>query len=200
MFQIKDCIEWNKARYEREFDFNLSYNLIKEEYKELKEAEASKNIVEVLDAVGDITFVCVGILWKLDADSLIQHMFDHIEKCIQQKQHDIPFTHRSYFDRVCYIENKNNPFLLDYLTIINTIKYAIYDVCIPTLKLIGFENQYAEIFNIICFSNNTKSIPKNKVDSKIKANIDKGNKYISPEKLLIQLVVKHTNKGNKNVH
>lgn len=48
--------------------FDLYVNLIDEEVKELKEAIAAGNMVEVLDALEDITVVTIGAMHSMGAD------------------------------------------------------------------------------------------------------------------------------------
>lgn len=54
--------QWNAARYDRVYDKNLTVLLLKEEYQEFLEAP---NLVEQVDAMGDLTYVAFGALWKM---------------------------------------------------------------------------------------------------------------------------------------
>ena len=55
--------DWNQAQ------FNLYVNLIDEESKELKEAIAACDNVEILDALTDILVVTIGALHSMGADA-----------------------------------------------------------------------------------------------------------------------------------
>lgn len=53
---------WNQEQ------FNLYVNLIEEEFKELKEAIANCDSVEILDALEDILVVTIGAIHSMGAD------------------------------------------------------------------------------------------------------------------------------------
>lgn len=54
-------INWNKQRYEQEFNSILTERLLKEEFKEYLDAN---NNTDRLDAIGDYVFVLLGAEWK----------------------------------------------------------------------------------------------------------------------------------------
>ena len=55
-------IDWNKERYEQEFDKDLTHSLLTEEVQELLD---STTTVDTLDALVDIIYVSIGAIWKL---------------------------------------------------------------------------------------------------------------------------------------
>ncbi len=69
---VHRCIQWNAARYNREYDSNLAIKLLLEETDELFAAD---QFVDVLDAVGDITFVAIGVMWKMGIPQQVIEQF-----------------------------------------------------------------------------------------------------------------------------
>jgi len=68
---IQRVIEWNAARYEQEYDDILTNSLLESEILELDQADrdgACGNIVDQVDALGDIIYVAIGAMWKLGLD------------------------------------------------------------------------------------------------------------------------------------
>ena len=55
-------ILWNSQRYDQVYDYGLASRLLLEETQELFDAHS---VVDKLDAIGDIVFVAIGVLWKL---------------------------------------------------------------------------------------------------------------------------------------
>jgi len=66
---IKDICNWNKDRYEQEFDSFLTYNLLYEEVDELYNACMASDNIEQIDALVDIIYVAIGALWKMGFSS-----------------------------------------------------------------------------------------------------------------------------------
>ena len=54
--------EWNSLRYDRVYSKELTVLLLKEEHQEFVDA---KDLVEQVDALGDLTYVAFGALWKM---------------------------------------------------------------------------------------------------------------------------------------
>lgn len=61
---IERVIQWNKARFDRKFNTDITYKLLNEEVLEFFIAAHDKDRVEMIDALGDILFVAIGALWK----------------------------------------------------------------------------------------------------------------------------------------
>ena len=74
--------EWNAKRYDRQFNFKLTKELLQEE---LKEFQDSRTKVESVDALCDLAFVAIGGLWKLGTTedsvlNILQHVLDREEQ------------------------------------------------------------------------------------------------------------------------
>lgn len=66
---IKDICNWNKARYEQEFNGTLTHDLLLEEVGELYNACIASDKVEIVDGLVDIIYVAIGALWKMGFNS-----------------------------------------------------------------------------------------------------------------------------------
>lgn len=168
---IEECVKWNAARYDRISCEELSIALLTEEINELYEAG---NLVEMADACGDITFVCIGALWKLGfSNAEISLVLDN--KLFPLVIADLAGVRGNFGDKV------------------NELSYLIY------LALHSYVNSYAEQYGLIpllpsiceaiCVSNNTKSI-EGKTDPSVNANKTKGPSYVPPTATLIRILRK----------
>ncbi len=62
---IKSICDWNRDRYDQEFNGSLAHDLLSEEVDELYNAcLLDNNDVEIVDALVDIIYVAIGALWK----------------------------------------------------------------------------------------------------------------------------------------
>lgn len=61
---VHSVYHWYEKRFDREYNENLYFSLMTEEYAELSTAIKAKNLVEVLDAIGDLLFVYIGGRWS----------------------------------------------------------------------------------------------------------------------------------------
>lgn len=178
---VGKCIAWNKQRYEKEFDYDLSLSLLLEETQELYDA---KDVIEVLDAVGDITFVTIGIMWKLGIDE------EDIYQIFYSKNLNA-FSNHEAFE---YYNEELSTFLHNYIKtfsheerlILNFALCQVFNTCLSTLRGLNMQAPFYNIVDAICESNNTKEI-KGKTASNIKANINKGSNYIAPTNKLIEI-------------
>ncbi|PIR06665.1 MAG: hypothetical protein COV55_02830 [Candidatus Komeilibacteria bacterium CG11_big_fil_rev_8_21_14_0_20_36_20] len=168
-------INWNEKRYERIFNFGLANALLVEEAGELENARIIGNPIETLDAVGDITFVAIGILWKLGySPEYIESLFEkHISK---HKKPNVDIFQASLLSSYVDIADYSK---LDYeIIILRKIAHLICISCVEALKDLDMFSYYLVVLRIICDSNDTKAIEKVLPD--IKANINKGANYKAP--------------------
>lgn len=178
--QIKRVTDWNKVRYDQNFDFKLAQSLLLEEIEELHTAERWPDILE---GVGHITFVTVGILWKLrvDTDDIVR-VFENTNKAKSLNQVDNIVDY--------YIGSLVTKYKFGRQEIL-FLKFALNTVfitCVIYLGRIGMQHTLIDILGIVCDSNETKSLPKSKVKANAKANTDKGDLYVPPTEALIQLI------------
>lgn len=181
-------INWNKARYEQVFNFELSRNLLLEEISELFEA---KTTVEKVDAVGDIIFVSIGILWKLGFSN--EHLY-----AIFYDANWAELSAEDAFRWLCTIHALGAEVIQDNLEgqwpMFEFAVYAMLIIALGQLRGLGLQNGFYDIVHAICNSNNTKEIVK--TDPAIKANINKGSNYIPPTKELRKIInYIYTHKG-----
>lgn len=184
---VRRCIAWNEARYDRVYDYPLAGKLLIEETLELFSA---KDDIEKLDAVADIVFVSIGVLWKLGVD------VEDIE--------DIFGTNNNYLASGIDIEKVNQvcdnitAFLFDaidekvpaaYPGIALTV-YSSFVVALGTLHGMGMTKSFYDIVMAVCDSNDTKEI-KGKVDPTVKANVVKGQGFVPPTKRLEEIYAQH---------
>jgi hypothetical protein len=176
-------INWNQARYNQEFNYQLAVDLLMEELHELFKA---KNDVEILDAIGDICFVAIGVFWKAKVyPKTINFIWDNLCNTPNPK------------DLVWKCDHFNELFTTssDYKKWNNSEKAAcilalhcMYLVCANKIASMGIGlHKIADILEIICNSNDTKEI-KGKTAAHIKANISKGEGYVAPTAALNNLL------------
>lgn len=181
------AIDWNAARYEKQFDFELSRSLLLEEICELFEA---KTTVDKLDAIGDIIFVAIGVLWKLGlSDDEIKHIFysRQLDTFDNIELHNYMCSVMEYF--APRISSSNGEWPIFELTM-----YSVFVIAINAARSLGFQEYLYEIVLCICKSNNTKSVVR--TDSGVKANINKGSNYVPPTRDLMYIVNIVQMKGN----
>lgn len=175
---------WNERRYPRELDLTLLCKLLREE---LNEWYTSEHDVHHLDAICDEIYVALGGVWKSGVEP-------------EQMNTDLAFGHALSVDLMranalgpMYLvsavidaieHDANFPTEVGLFTIINL---ALIEAQ-TTLEL-SLEQAY-EACLIVCDSNDSKSVPKEKVDPSVKANIDKGSYFIAPEPRLNALLEK----------
>jgi len=177
-------INWNAARYEQEYSYQLSVKLLLEEMEELYEAVT---VVDKLDAIGDICFVAIGVLWKLGFTR--EQIFDimyvrDLRKVTMLEAHDWQIELQSYsFDII-------NHHLEGAWPGFNLAVYSLFITALGALRGLGMQHYFYAILYAICDSNDTKEI-KGKVAANIKANVNKGDGYVGPEAKLMELYANH---------
>lgn len=177
---VKQVITWNAERYNQQYDHSLSEKLLLEELHELY---TSEDWVDILDSIGDITFVSIGVMWKLGI---------HFEDIIDLFERMQPGKTLEYYNQesdkyICYICEKHS-FKLYHSLQLKMLTQAMFITSYTMLNRIGMLDKFLAVLEIICISNNTKAIPKQKVLSNIKANINKGESFVPPTEALIKLL------------
>lgn len=171
---IAEPIKWSAARYEQEYDHNLTIALINEEVNEFAEALVNGSIIGQMDGAADIFFVAIGALWKTGlSEDEIREVLDDVEW-----RYVPPPMSISIWLATIAAED------------LNGIRFVLTVAALSAFKAleqIGFSSDYAVyIISAICRSNNTKAIVK--TNSNVKANIAKGDDYVSPEAELNQIL------------
>lgn len=188
---VSQCIAWNAARYDRVLDLKLALSLLAEETDELFAAD---NIVDRLDAIGDINFVSIGIMWKagLSEEEIltILGLFDvnglfheNISTC------DTAMLHFSFAGFVHEVAQDSTLDTTEKVIAFNAAILAIWHSAF-VLRSIGLQQEYFNIVKAICDSNDTKEV-KGKTDPLVKANIVKGNSFVPPTAALKQILASY---------
>lgn len=170
---------WNEARYSRIYNNELTCNMIDEELGEY--FDNIDNEVEKLDALGDIMFVAMGALWKIGFDSLDEVVATNEwgeDHSWLDKANSIPSVvlaiSFSKAIRFGFIAPKEG------LMILITLAFA-------QAESNGYTgDQFKRAVLTICDSNDTKAVER--VSPDVKANLNKGEQYVSPTKALTKIV------------
>lgn len=165
---------WNAARYEQEFDLDLTLALLTEELQEYIEATTP---VDELDAFCDLTYLAMGGLWKM-GEELDPKVAVHALKAVESTLSTSIILHPMTLLGAVLSEAEMDP------------KGAMYKVlgCAQLMMLhCGFNQTQCEAaMHIVCDSNDTK--PAKKTASNVKANVDKGSAFVAPEPRLQKLL------------
>ncbi len=176
-------INWNQARYNQEFNYKLAVDLLMEELHELFNA---KNEVEVLDAIGDICFVAIGVFWKakvpLKTIDFIWHNLHSTLTCA-----DLVWK-CDHFNELLITGSDYKKWNNGEKAACTLALHCMYLVCGHKIASMKIElSKIADILKIICDSNDTKEI-KGKTAAHVKANITKGESYVAPTAALNDLL------------
>ena len=172
---IQRVCSWNAARYEQEYNKDLALSLLAEEYKEWTDAE---NNVDKLDAMCDLIYVAIGVLWKIGKEEADwQYAAESVDSIV-----DVPDLAPAYF-----IAPLLTVYELDETFSVIQVMQRIVFVAIAQMLYMGLSyDQAIEALNIVCDANDSKSIKKTASD--VKANTDKGPYFRSPEPRLTKLL------------
>ena len=155
----KRVIDWNAARYEQEYNHELTVNLLDEEVGE--GVHLDNEAVDELDSFVDVYFVATGALWKRGNSEAA--IVDLLKQAINAPE-------VSYSMAKFWLTN-GHPDKGLALYMAASMLYAH-----TQLGLSGA--QFARALEAVCDSNDTKPIVK--TASHIKANKDKGTSFIPP--------------------
>jgi len=172
---VERPIAWNRARYEQVYNHDLASDLLFEEYEEWLEATKS---VDKLDALCDIYFVGIGVLWKIGAtttSSLLMPKTDLLSDTVKNMT--------MHLNRFIEAEDKRVR-IANCIGIVNYAVQGMFDMGLSA-------QQSIEAITIVCDSNDSKAVKKTAPG--VKANTDKGAGFIAPEPRLQKLLdeVKH---------
>ena len=175
-------IEWNKQRYDQVYSHTLAGDLVYEEYMEFLQAE---ELVDQLDALCDLHFVLIGVLWKLKANP---------EELLDMSVLDILEWYKAVTLDAAFEKLVNSFLEAEYndkapqRVIAFAVKLLEITWGAAHCRLNLTANQFKKAILVVCDSNDSKSVAKVKTDPSIKANKDKGSTFIAPEPRL-QLIL-----------
>lgn len=185
---VTRTIDWNAKRFKREFDYPLEQRLLAEETEELFSA---KTDIERMDAVGDISFVAIGTMWKLGIDQeIIKAFFYEVDLAKLDLPHLIGWANEC---KGYAIDNLPTHIPTAWTGFCLAVDLA-FVVGIGQLRGRGLQEYYYDIVEAICDSNDTKAVKKTPTGEK--ANIDKGLTYKSPDARLFEIYTKAMQRVN----
>lgn len=180
---IKRVNRWNAARYEQEYNHELSMSLLLEELTEWFEAESD---VDKLDALCDEIYVALGVLWKLQVSP------EANQQAAEEATEDLTALFATQTIMPGYLMasilasckyDSNYPIVYTMHMLINC--------CFAEMGAMGLTPEdMVKALTMVCDANDTKAV--NKTPSHIKANTTKGLDFISPEPALQALLDKVT--------
>jgi len=169
---IHSVCEWNDARYPQEPSHALSMSLLFEEFKELETAYSKGDKVAILDGLGDLFFVAIGVLWKTGLTaSQITQLIDAVSSS-NKAVPPVSVALHWYQEDV-----QNHVLCLLVLAVTTELEY-----------LLESEQLAMDVYRAICISNNTKEVKK--TAKEVKANIEKGLSYKPPTEMLKTILVR----------
>lgn len=99
-FGVNYSSEPNREIFQNKDDLNYRFNLVKEEFEELKEACDNEDFVETVDALADILYVVYGFFGAIGVDA--DKAFDIVHKSNMSKlcssEDEAKKTVQSYLD------------------------------------------------------------------------------------------------------
>ena len=171
---------WNAARYEQEYSNTLAVSLLREEYVEWLH---STTPVDKLDALCDITYVALGIVWKAKVHPMMfgvafSNSLATVSLLVDSFELNPAYFIGSLID------------VLEYEADYPVTQCAANVIALSLAQALSMglsENQFIEALLVVCDSNDSKSVKK--VAADIKANAgDKGAGFIPPEPRLLEIL------------
>jgi len=167
-------IAWNQARYEQEYHHELASDLLFEEFQEWEYASTP---VDKLDALVDLYFVAIGVLWKLGLD---------VELYLTEQETGLVVAGKKSFEQYLAKFMESTDSRIQSANVAQLIFTSL-----ATMESMGLnEYQIRQAILVVCDSNDSKVVVK--TQSYTKANLDKGKAFISPEPRL-QLILNEVN-------
>lgn len=165
--------KWNSLRYAQEFSETLQTNLATEEYHETVEAETD---VDRLDGHIDQIYVSLGGLWKIGLEASEAYSFLEAATAYSDlATSDLEYSEITYCISECIaqIVTTSGPRQAMALANIVALNYR-------ALMLLGYSaGECLRAADIVCDSNDSKSVKKTATDVKANAG-DKGAFFIDP--------------------
>lgn len=172
---------WNSKRYDRIYDQGLALRLLREEYREWLEADRP---VDKLDALCDITYVALGVVWKAEISfEDMQDGFEAAHEIILSLVDNLEVNPAYLISTLLDVYEFDNEMPLS-----DSIGKVILAAGTQAMGMGLTWEQFMDACIVVCDSNDSKSI-KGKVAANVKANDkDKGAYFVPPEPRL-QLIL-----------
>jgi len=180
--------KWNEARYEREYNHELTVKLLEEELAEAEEAFAillEKGTVEaaahVQKEIADVLFVVEGAVWKAEPDSLNEWQDYALQELQILCTLDLSGIGLMQLAMAEFRVTKNVSALAGRMAFFGA--YALEECGVESK-----EHMY-EVLNAVCISNASKPVVK--TASNVKANAgDKGPLFVKAEPIIEALMTR----------
>ena len=171
--------KWNAARYDRVFNFELSFAFLKEEYNEYLDAVAE---VDKLDVLCDIIYVSLGILWKFNLEE--KELYVAIDQGTELAQALLDVhVEPAYFIATVIVLMQSGT--VPTIVAANAIVVLVNTQMEHVMGLSA--HQCIQALLVVCDSNDSKSIKR--IEAHIKVNSgDKGAYFIAPELRLQEIL------------
>jgi hypothetical protein len=168
---IESICQWNAARYDQEYDHDLTMRLIREEHQEGLAAFESGDMVELADAYGDRFYVAIGGLWKMGLSATdIVELMDYLT----------PLGAPAAAIAINWASSDGRP---------ATIAFVALNAFESLAALLQGDSDAAlDVIRAICISNDTKDAKK--TASNVKANTTKGIGYVPPTKAIEAILIR----------
>lgn len=177
---VQRVIAWNAARFDRVFNYEMACKLLLEETEELY---AAQSVVEKMDAVGDIVFVAIGVLWKLQIpEEYIQYI---MYKEDLTKLNNVELHYYMNFISASVVDNLDHS-QKGAWSGYSLATFSTFVTALGALRGLGMQDYFYDIVEAICNSNDTKEIKKTDPDKK--ANINKGEGFVPPSMALSKIL------------
>lgn len=180
---------WNSKRYDRKYDHKLSVALLEEELQEYFDANT---LVDQLDAMCDVVYVAMGILWKIDVDN------ETLEyNAMESHSHMADLLKTNTFEPVYFAYAVLQQYKYDNDYPVALAAQMMITLCMTQMNAMGLSTlDSLEALLVVCDSNDSKSIKK--TAAHLKANDgDKGVYFVPPEPRLKAILAKVENRhGN----
>lgn len=176
---FKRVADWNSLRYERKFDLALSVDLLREEHKEWLTAILH---VDSLDALCDVIYVAMGVIWKCNIDENSMNNAQYtanktLDRIIKANEPNPAYFTGMFLD--VFEHDNEMPVVLSMMQIIQA---SMAQVLAMGLSY----DQFLLALNIVCDANDTKVA--HKTPNHLKANLYKGENFVAPEARLQELL------------
>lgn len=184
---IARVVHWNKLRYAREYNHELTLRLLREEHKEWLTA---KTPVDKLDGLCDLVYVAMGAIWKaniniIDAGEAEQQAAIVVGNQLECNELWPAYYIATYLDVMEYD--------MDYPLVMSL--HCIITSALTEMTGLGLSSaQCIEAMLIVCDANDSKTITKTASD--VKANTDKGAYFVPSEARLNALLERARGKLN----
>jgi predicted house-cleaning noncanonical NTP pyrophosphatase (MazG superfamily) len=172
-------VAWNSARYDREYNEELTHALLREEYQEWL---TSDNNVNDIKELADIAFVCMGVVWKCGLNEQEIAEFSIVANERTGQLLDCKLLPPAYYigaliDSLAFVQGADPAFIC----------LIIWNLALQQLYTSGLSlDEIHKVLEAVCDSNDSK--PVEKVASNVKANASKDERYRPAEPDIARII------------